>query len=75
MCIIDIFKAQRYVFQWVKQQWGILYTRNTYVFMGFPREKIFTLLETSVTPIVNPRVVPHKKKSINEHHSHRPIGI
>jgi hypothetical protein len=49
-CTIDIFKAQRYVIQWVKLWWGRLHTRNIDGFTELSRNQCFTLLETYVTP-------------------------
>jgi hypothetical protein len=74
-CTIDVFKAQRYIIQWVKLWWGKLHTSDTNGFMGFPRNQSFSLVGNLCNPCWYPRVVLHQTKYVHDHHSHVPIGI
>jgi hypothetical protein len=53
-CTVDVFKAQRYFIQQVKLGMGKIICKKYKQFHMVTRNEIFTLLETSVTPIGTP---------------------
>jgi hypothetical protein len=75
MCTVGVFKAQRSVISMGKTVVGEDYMQEIQMVSWVTRNKCFTLLETSVTPVGTPSSSTTSDKSVHDHHSHVPSGI